>query len=93
VGRVRSQTLIEWLEPIALPLLVSEDYRFEIFEEHQFGYNPEELAVATGHFSIDENDHFATWEVTTDRGNKLGFLSAKIRRKLRYSPQLPPDLP
>jgi hypothetical protein len=33
--------------------------------------------------------------VASDRGNKLGFLSAKIRRKLRYGPNVstaPPEL-
>ena len=40
IARIRSQSLAEWSESIPLPLFFNKEYRFEIFEEHQFGYNP-----------------------------------------------------
>ena len=46
------------------------------------------MAVGTGKIEVNESDNYCTWEVLTERGNKLGFISAKIRRKLRYSPQV-----
>ena len=65
LARIRSQTLAEWTEPIPLPLFYNEEYRFEIFEEHQFGFNPEEFAVAVGKIEVTESDTFCTWEVTS----------------------------
>jgi hypothetical protein len=35
---------------------------------------------------IGEHDTYNNWEVLTDRNQKYGFLSANIRKKLRYSP-------
>ena len=51
------------------------------------------MSVAMGRIEFNQNDRFGTWEVTSERGNKLGFLSANIRRKLRYSPQANTDMP
>ena len=48
--------------------------------------------MAVGKIDVSESDSFCTWEVTTERGNKLGFLSAKIRKKLRYSPKIDPKI-
>ena len=47
----------------------------------------------SGKFTVSAEDRFCTWEVISDRGNKVGFLSAKIRRKLRYAPNASTDLP
>ncbi len=88
-AKVKSPALVEWTDPVSLPLLINQEYRFEVYEMHQFGYNPEELSsVAIGKFTISNDETFSTWEVTSDRGNKLGFLSAKIRRKLKYVPNV-----
>ena len=92
-ARVKNQSQVEWTDPIPLPLHYNTDYHFEIYESHQFGYNPEELAVGQGTINVIEDDRFCTWEVATDRGNKLGYLSAKIRKKLRYSPNANTDNP
>jgi hypothetical protein len=35
---------------------------------------------------VGEQDTYNNWEVVTDKDQKYGFLSANIRKKLRYSP-------
>jgi hypothetical protein len=40
----------------------------------------------SGKIVVGEQDSYNNWEVLTDRHQKYGFLSATIRRKLRYAP-------
>lgn len=85
--------MVEWAEAISLPLFLNAEYTFEVFEKHSFGFNPEELSVVGGKIIIKEGDTFDNWEVLTDHNQKYGFLSANIRKKLRYSPNsiAPPE--
>jgi hypothetical protein len=39
-----------------------------------------------GKIIVGEHDTYNNWEVLTDKNQKYGFLSANIRRKMRYSP-------
>lgn len=42
-GKVLGPTSIQWEEAMELPCLYSFDMPFEIYEKHEFGYNPEEI--------------------------------------------------
>jgi hypothetical protein len=56
---------------------------FEIYEKHEFGYNPEEIqSVMHGVISfIQGNDKFINWELFDVNGKKIGFLSVNIKNK------------
>jgi hypothetical protein len=41
IAKIKSPTLLEWAESVALPLFHNAEYTFEITEKHSFGYNPE----------------------------------------------------
>lgn len=39
-GRMISDLSIEWDDPIILPVKFNKEVAFEIYDKHEFGYNP-----------------------------------------------------
>ncbi len=57
------------------------EINFEIFEEHTFGYNPEELInVWSGKISVQEyNSEFKKFDVVGADLNKVGTLEIRVK--------------
>lgn len=56
---------------------------FEIFDKHEFGYNPDELnSIMHGKIILDERDqNFYNWEVYDVRDKKIGYLSVNVKSR------------
>ena len=73
---------MEWDEPISLPVLYKREFLFEIYDKHEFGYNPDELTVMHGIIIIDNpNQTNNGWEILNEHKKSIGFLSAKIKNQ------------
>ena len=60
-------------------MIFGEDFEFEIYNHHRFGYNPEELnEIYHGRLSIgNKQQKQGVWEVSFSE-QEVGFLTAKI---------------
>ena len=79
-AKIVNDKSIEWAESLTLPLLYNREFEFEIYDKHEFGYNPEEFqTMLVGTLSVvDLSQKHSTWEILTSGKEKIGFLSASI---------------
>jgi hypothetical protein len=49
--------------------------------------------IVGGKIIVGDNDTFNNWEVFNDKKQKFGFLSANIRKRLKYAPSVAAVIP
>lgn len=83
-----NQATIKWEENLRIPEVYNQDIDFEIYNQHEFGYNPEELQnLLFGSIKFSEGKTIGKCEVlsSSDSSKKVGFLLFDIKR-LQKSP-------
>ncbi len=56
---------------------------FEIFDKHEFGYNPEEInSIMSGVIVFAQgNQKYNNWEIFDANKKKIGYLSVNIKNR------------
>ena len=72
-----------WDEKVEIPVLYGKEFSFEVFEKHEFGYNPDQFKnMLYGTLMINNVDEkFNSWDVLDSKKQKIGELSANIIQK------------
>lgn len=88
-----NEATIRWEESLRIPEVYNQPIDFEIYNEHEFGYNPEELQnLLYGTIKLVENKTIGKFEVTvaSEDTKKIGFLLFDIKKLVKKSTQPPP---
>ena len=86
------ENIIKWSKPIEIPELYDKDIDFEIYDEHQFGYDPEELkTIFYGTLRITQNQKTGKWSVfsTAEDHKKIGSLFINIAKREKQIMKIP----
>ena len=74
---------IKWTTPLCIPTVYGEDIDFEIYDKHEFGYNPEEMqTLLYGTIRLSENQKIGKFSVYSsgEDHKKVGSLIMDIKK-------------
>ena len=77
-GKIINEKLLEWDEGIMLPVYFQKPIHFEIYNKHEFGYNPEELdEIFEGVIIVDSvGENKGSWKIMKNNKTKLVIRTA-----------------
>ena len=85
-----NEATIRWDETLRIPEVYNQSIDFEIYNEHEFGYNPEEMHnLLYGSIRLTQNKSIGKFEVSaaSEVDKKMGFLLFDVKKVVKKSGQ------